>query len=357
MTITARSAADNTVAGLATVIVRNSGVSVRLATHPAFVGTGESYQFVASVTGSTNQSVTWNATGGTITSDGLFTAGVVPGSFSVTATSVADPTASISTPITVNVITVTISPSTVTLSELQTQQFSVKVSGAFQSGSTLVATGGTITAAGLYTAGSTAGTFAVTATSLASSSAKATATVTIVAPFNITYTFGGGAPSVFSPQTVSTSPSGAHYLGGFSGNSPAQLTLGNLPPHSSVTLSFDLYIIGNWAGLPTNGNFAVQFGGATAFSQTFSNISGDNQTYPNGGTNAPGTGLGSGDPLINSLGYSFTPAILYNDTVYHITLTDVDTSSSFVATFTGTLTGTIGTQSWGLNNVQVVTNP
>ena len=51
---------------------------------------GAMRQFVASVAGTANADVSWSATGGTITADGLFTAGATTGSFRVKATSVAD---------------------------------------------------------------------------------------------------------------------------------------------------------------------------------------------------------------------------------------------------------------------------
>jgi hypothetical protein len=52
---------------------------------------GASYQFSAEVVGLANHAVTWSATGGTISSTGLFTAGSTSGSYTVTATSVANP--------------------------------------------------------------------------------------------------------------------------------------------------------------------------------------------------------------------------------------------------------------------------
>ena len=58
------------------------------------VGPGDTIQFSATVTGTTDQRVTWSANGGTISSTGLYTAGSTAGSFNVTATSVADPTKS-----------------------------------------------------------------------------------------------------------------------------------------------------------------------------------------------------------------------------------------------------------------------
>lgn len=55
------------------------------------IGMGALRQFSATVTGATDTSVIWSATGGTIDTYGQFTAGTTLGSYSVTATSVADP--------------------------------------------------------------------------------------------------------------------------------------------------------------------------------------------------------------------------------------------------------------------------
>jgi hypothetical protein len=68
----------------------NSGVSVTINPSSASVQTGSPQQFSATVTGTTNTSVSWTATGGTISTSGLYTAGNTAGSYSVTATSVAD---------------------------------------------------------------------------------------------------------------------------------------------------------------------------------------------------------------------------------------------------------------------------
>jgi hypothetical protein len=69
-------------------------IAVAIDPPSATVTSGSTRQFTATVTGTDNQAVTWSATGGTITSDGLYTAGQTLGEFTVTATSVADPTKS-----------------------------------------------------------------------------------------------------------------------------------------------------------------------------------------------------------------------------------------------------------------------
>src|SRR5271155_4920705 len=65
-------------------------VAVSVMPSSASVQTGGSQQFSASVTGTTNTGVTWSATGGTISSTGLFIAGATAGAYGVTATSMAD---------------------------------------------------------------------------------------------------------------------------------------------------------------------------------------------------------------------------------------------------------------------------
>lgn len=67
-------------------------------------------QFTATVSNSTNQAVTWATTGGTVGATGVFMAGNVPGTFTVTATSVADVTKSASA-----ALTITAPPPTLTV--------------------------------------------------------------------------------------------------------------------------------------------------------------------------------------------------------------------------------------------------
>src|SRR6202050_1001250 len=69
-------------------------VSVSISPVSASLLTGGSQQFTATVTGSRNSAVTWSATSGTVSSSGLYTAPTAAGSYTVTATSVADTTKS-----------------------------------------------------------------------------------------------------------------------------------------------------------------------------------------------------------------------------------------------------------------------
>ena len=82
-----------------------SSVAVSINPASASLQTGGTQQFTAIVTGSTNTSVAWSATGGSISSSGLYTAPSTTGTYTVTATSVADSTKSASATVTVSVPT------------------------------------------------------------------------------------------------------------------------------------------------------------------------------------------------------------------------------------------------------------
>lgn len=131
--------------------------------------------------------VTWSATGGGITSGGLFTAGQTAGVFRVAARAqngVADT-------VTVNVavsspnptlVAVVLTPATATVAAGGTAQFSAV--GRLSNGTdqtvsiTWTATGGAISGTGLYTAGPVTGTFQVFATGPAGLADTAAVTVT-----------------------------------------------------------------------------------------------------------------------------------------------------------------------------------
>ena len=185
LTVTATSAADSTKSASATVTVSAPVVSVTISPVSASMLTGGTQTFTAGVTGSSNTSVTWSATGGSISLGGTYTAPSTAGAFTVKATSAADTTKSASATVTVSAqtVAVSISPGTASLAPSATQPFTATVTGS--TGSTAVTwttSGGTISAGGLYTAPSSAGTFSVTATSVADPTKSAAANVSVTAP-------------------------------------------------------------------------------------------------------------------------------------------------------------------------------
>jgi hypothetical protein len=157
-------------------------ISVSISPQETTVNAGGTVQFSAGVGSAGNKTVLWSATAGTITSGGLFTAPILPGTCSVVATSEADPSKTATATVTV-VTPIAVSPSLVNLQPNATQTFSAviletgdgSVTWSIQEG----AAGGTITATGVYTAPGTGGTFHVVATSIAHPGQTGTAVVTV----------------------------------------------------------------------------------------------------------------------------------------------------------------------------------
>jgi hypothetical protein len=71
-------------------LTADCNVQVSVAPSAVSVAPGQVVHFGATVTGSTDTTVSWTATGGTVDANGTFTAGVTPGTYAVTATSSAD---------------------------------------------------------------------------------------------------------------------------------------------------------------------------------------------------------------------------------------------------------------------------
>lgn len=203
-------------------------VQVVVTPDTATVAVGGSRAFSAvgklSDSSTTPLGVVWTASGGTVDPSGVYTAGSTPGSYQVIATNtggtladtalvtVPAPTAPPPPPLT----TVVISPSSASLVEGASQRFA----GYGRNGSgdsvavTLqyLASGGTVTSAGLYTAGMTAGNFRVIARQ-ADGVLADTAVVTIQEPaqppvatsgWHVTPTGSGSACTSASPCSFAT---------------------------------------------------------------------------------------------------------------------------------------------------------
>jgi len=175
-------------------------VAISVAPTTASLLTGATQTFTATVTGSANTAATWTvqegASGGTITSGGLYTAPASAGTYHVVATSVADTSKTSMATVTVTappVVAISVSPTTASLLTGATQTFTATVTGSANTAATWAvqegASGGTITSGGLYTAPGSAGTYHVVATSVADTSKTATATITVSALASaLTYT-------------------------------------------------------------------------------------------------------------------------------------------------------------------------
>jgi hypothetical protein len=202
VTVMATSQADSTKSANAAVAISvPQSVAVSLSPTSVSLQTGGSQQFTPTVTGTSNTAVTWATTGGTFSSPGsgspanstLYTAPASAGPYTVTATSLADPTKSASA--TVSAIQLAITPSTVTLlnSGPRTQIFNATVSGS-SSPVNFSASAGTISPAGnsaTFTAPTGSGTYTVTAALADNPSISASATVTVVLPSLTIYEVDG----------------------------------------------------------------------------------------------------------------------------------------------------------------------
>ncbi|HYS11311.1 MAG TPA: hypothetical protein VEP66_21420 [Myxococcales bacterium] len=214
--VVAASMADPSSTDNATVTVSASGgISVAVIPRNASVVTGGSLPFTATVSGTSgNQStaVTWSVQesgGGSINASGQYTAPGSTGTYHVIATSVADTSKKDTATVSVTstpVIAVSVSPGAVSTLTGGTIPFTATVTGTTTGQSTAVtwsvqeSGGGSVSASGVYTAPSSGGTYHVVATSVADTSKKDTATVTVTAPV-ITV--------AVSPQATETTPGGS----------------------------------------------------------------------------------------------------------------------------------------------------
>ena len=141
--VAAKSVQDPTRSDTTTVTVTAPPppISVSLSPSPAATNSCLTLTFTATVANATNKAVTWSvqegATGGTITTAGVYTAPANAGTYHVVATSVADGTKTAVSTVTVTdkILSVTTSPATVSLTPGGTQQFTATVTttcGSFQ---------------------------------------------------------------------------------------------------------------------------------------------------------------------------------------------------------------------------------
>ncbi|CAK0748295.1 exported hypothetical protein [Gammaproteobacteria bacterium] len=172
--------------------------------------------------------------------------------------------------------------------------------------------------------------------------------------------FSAGADSRWSDPRTATA-NGESFLGasayGFGAGSNT-LTLTNLPPHTSVTVTFDLYLIQSWDGNGQDGggpdNWQLTADGNTLLLTNFANWVGSNtQAYPNqlppygpGGSFLPRTRAFENGHLGFGTGSS-------GDSTYRLTYTFAHTAATLALTFTGQENQSPGDEGWGLDNVRV----
>lgn len=173
---------------------------------------------------------------------------------------------------------------------------------------------------------------------------------TAPAAFAYSENFAGGAGFEWSNQATTTSPSGERFLGTFNAAS-VSLSLPDLPAHSSVTIEFDLHVIGSWNG--TTDPDLVTFshsGGTPVMVTSFANQNDDMQSWPQGhpgGNNA----RAAGSFATNSLGYDPEGTDELADSSYRIAFTIPHTASTFQFRIAADPTG--DGELWGIDNVEI----
>ncbi|MBI1751412.1 MAG: hypothetical protein HY014_17560 [Acidobacteria bacterium] len=148
--------------------------------------------------------VTWTATGGSFNGS-LYTAPTVPGTYTLTATSILNPSVSVSIQAVVLHPQLLIAPTTALVAFSATYRFQSAVTGGSILWSVVESGGGSIDSSGLYTAPSVAGIYTVRAVSSLDSSVSSTAKVIVNAAGGSGGGSGGPMPSPVNGG-VSVSP-------------------------------------------------------------------------------------------------------------------------------------------------------
>jgi hypothetical protein len=193
---------------------------------------------------------------------------------------------------------------------------------------------------------------------------------------------GSGMPGPeWSSQTVGQAPNqqpGQFFLGPF-GNTAVQLNVDDLPPHTHLSITFDLYVIGSWDGnqtsIPPGWNppspgmsaqdmvmgagvlgpdqFKLTVDDRLLVHTTFTNWEGFVQSYPNGYLEADNPAF-EGSVARNTLGFWFED-FLPMDTTYRLTYRFPHEGSRVGFDFSGTDLQSLLDESWGLDNVVLCT--
>lgn len=158
----------------------------------------------------------------------------------------------------------------------------------------------------------------------------------------------GVGPEWTVPQWSTTETLGFTRFTGRFDNSPQTLVLTNLVPGVAYTLGFDFYALDSLDGGSINGGdlFNVAINSVNVFQNTFDNY---NSEPPNGSQTYPGR------PDEGRANFGFTPGFV--DAIYRNIQINFTASNSFAAiSFYGQNLQTVDDESWGLDNVSVVTS-
>ncbi len=166
--------------------VISHSVSLSISSTSLELDQGASTQFTASVLGTSNQAVIWSIqesnSGGSIDSQGLFTAPFKAGLLHVVATSAQDSTKRAIAEVNVHTVTISINPAIGDMEPGESQAFTALVKGTVDPSVTwdiFEQQAGAITRSGIFTAPSQAGTYHVVATNTSDKTASASVPVRV----------------------------------------------------------------------------------------------------------------------------------------------------------------------------------
>lgn len=240
-----------------------STVTVNITPTTAIVGLGGTVQFTCLESGNANTNVTWevddvvggDATVGTISRNGLYTAPskfTTPSTVTVTCVAQANSTSTANVPVTLSSgVTVAVSPASIDLSTGQSQQFTAAVNGSSNTAVTWEAGGvqggnptyGTISSSGLYTAPTSLATtpLAITVSAVAQvdTAKSGTASVTVHSAIAVAVTPNPVTVATFGSQQFTAAVTGTTSTGvtwevnGIVGGSSATGTISNTGLYSA----------------------------------------------------------------------------------------------------------------------------
>lgn len=165
-----------------------------------------------------------------------------------------------------------------------------------------------------------------------------------------------------------TTPSGRTFLGRFENDASTILTLHDLPAHSSVSISFDLFIIHSWDGSDFGADtWLLQIAGGpvllhTTFANPLNGTAINPQSYP-GTFPDDSFPARSGADEVDTLGYLSVSPTRFGDTVYNLSFSVPHSEDSIAFEFAADgVSGTvldpgIRDESWGIDNVSVSVVP
>jgi hypothetical protein len=171
--------------------------------------------------------------------------------------------------------------------------------------------------------------------------------------------FSRGLGDEWSVDKREESPTGVQFLGRFAAEK-AQLNLSGLPSHTSLTLTFKLYIIHSWDGNGENDRWKCSvLNGPTLLIATFSNTT-SSQSYPLDSSLCGGSGCScdakTGASAVDSLGFVSQSGYTY-DAIYDIAVTFSHSESTIIIEFQGLTDEALDNESWGIDDVYLWKGP